>query len=544
MMAAWHIAKKDLRRFRWPVGLLVLLIALEFGVGLVLLFSHRSEDAWFNMFATAGRLFWGMQLAFIYILAGAVVHEDGPIASTSFWSSRPVSAVQLLSGKLLGLFIMVVAIPWSVHLPWWVWAGLLPSEALRAAMEILIVNFGVVLVAMPLAALTKSMSEFLLGWTLVGACAVITLALTLRGPLHLGAFSMQDPASAGAVGAAIVVGTLGSLAALYYFYWRRRFPLAVVTFGLVFVGVLVAFVEGRRLGPAVLSSVMSRSPNVSQKIVTEYFGSFGSSSGEAPAVFKIGIRAAEVPDDYILQEVFSQNRLRWNRLLLEQEGWSQRFDLTWVAILRALRLEADPDSPGVLGSGSNRWARAAAQWQSYGHFSQYIQAYGCPVRRGPKAFSHDDLSYSGDIVFRLFATEVLSRVPSQLTGVAVGRRVYFQFLGPLQPPRVGSSPAHHLLSVKSRLPGSWVFADNGHANLWGSLPEIELVDLSAAGKALGVQSFFPGSTTVIGGVAISLSTVAECDGTAAVVIAELVPTETFSRSVQQDHLELRDEWHL
>src|ERR1700690_1965654 len=179
MNLAWHIAKKDMRRFWAPAALLCATAALRFGVGASLLLSDDSDRLRFVRMQVYANLLCAIGLFVTYLLVAAMVHEDA-VGGPEFWQARPISGLKLLAGKALGLLLMLGLLPVLVTLLWWLFCGLGWPEICRAAAETLAVQMGVVILALPLAAVTREYGRFLL-WTVVGVVAFLsTAALSAR----------------------------------------------------------------------------------------------------------------------------------------------------------------------------------------------------------------------------------------------------------------------------------------------------------------------------------------------------------------------------
>ena len=100
------------------------------------------------------------------MLVAAFIHEDLTVGVGAEWRTRPISGSRLLGAKLLGLALALGLVPVLVLLPWWLACGYGGSEIARAVGETWLWQAAVVVLALPLAALTDGYARFLL-WTVV-----------------------------------------------------------------------------------------------------------------------------------------------------------------------------------------------------------------------------------------------------------------------------------------------------------------------------------------------------------------------------------------
>lgn len=171
MNLTWHIAKKDLRALRWPLGLWLLCIVAKLGIGVLLLNDNGEEGVeWFQqMDFLAQGLAVGEVLSFV--LVAALIQEDLMVGTEAFWMTRPISGGRLLRAKLLTIGLVFIVAPVLITLPWWLGCNYGAAEIAWAAVETAAVHAFVVLAALLWAAVTDGLGRFLM-WTLV------TLAVT------------------------------------------------------------------------------------------------------------------------------------------------------------------------------------------------------------------------------------------------------------------------------------------------------------------------------------------------------------------------------
>lgn len=221
MNLTWHIVKKDLRAFRWPLGLWLLCIVAKLGVGVILLNSSGEEGTlWFSqmdalaMFLAAGELL-------SFVLVAALIQEDLMVGTTAFWMTRPISGARLLRAKLLTIGLAFLVMPVLVTLPWWLGCNYGSGEIAWAAAETVAVHALVVLAALMWSAVTDGLGRFLM-WTLV------TLAATPLVTAILGYYLMrQGPGAVPEVVATrvlvmVALLVIGTLTVLIHQYLTRH----------------------------------------------------------------------------------------------------------------------------------------------------------------------------------------------------------------------------------------------------------------------------------------------------------------------------------
>lgn len=325
MKLAWHIARNDLRRLRAPLVLWALLIAVKLALGAWLLSSHWLDLRRFHAVTIAGNWFIAAEVLAGYLLVAGVLHGDVAVGTTAFWMTRPISAGRLLGGKLLALAAVFGAIPILVTLPWWIRCGYGPREIVLAAAETVLWQTTVVIVALPVAALTDSFSRYLV-WSLVIVVAVCIGYLGVIIETEVAVYSARHSFSVHQEQLLVLQTGLGALvflfggviAAVRQFYVRHlAHSLAVLVAALV-AGYLVA----RSSPPArvVLSAITRRGEPVlegkSQKMAADISLGFAGArvqrtSGGQDAQVVVQFEEKGVPDDVFLIPGNAQHTWTW-----------------------------------------------------------------------------------------------------------------------------------------------------------------------------------------------------------------------------------------
>lgn len=186
MKLIWHIIRKDLARFRWPlIGWLALIAAKN---ALFMVAAGTFGPTWVELLVQAQNgpvhlILFGLEPLTAFFLTAAVAFEDAPVGGEPWWVTRPISGVRLGTAKLLGLGLMIVVPQMVIPLPWWVSAGFGWEQLGSFA-----VGFGsfyllLAVLGLGAAVLTGSYPRFIL-WTPMALLAFVLLhgfALTIFG---------------------------------------------------------------------------------------------------------------------------------------------------------------------------------------------------------------------------------------------------------------------------------------------------------------------------------------------------------------------------
>ncbi len=169
----WQIAGKDLRRMRWVLLLLgVVVVGQYIAWGWVRAFGNGDE-----MQQGAVLALWGVQLLMAWLLVPQFVHED-PLIGAAEWRVRPISGARLLGAKVLGIFFALCVWPSVLTLPWWLEMGFGVMEIGRVLAVNMLGMVALTGVALAVAVLTENFARFI-AWSLVLVVAVGLVALIL-----------------------------------------------------------------------------------------------------------------------------------------------------------------------------------------------------------------------------------------------------------------------------------------------------------------------------------------------------------------------------
>lgn len=351
MNLIWHITRKDLRRFWIPVGLVCVVTVMRFGVGHALLRADAPEAEWFVRVGLYSDVLRGLALVVVYLLAAAVVQADS-LAGPAFWQTRPISRLQLLSGKVLSLGLMFGALPVLVALPWWLACGFGAREVGPAAVAVLGIHAGVVLLALPWAVVTDGFGRFLL-YSLVAAVAAITCFFDLAANVP-GAQPVSDGAGATRLLLMIAVGALASLGVAIHQFATRRTWRSIVMIAVGGAALLATarwskwdaspLWAPRRVSPAGLTRDV--------KVALHEAQLYRTGDGEKLAYGEVGVGLDGVPAGYGVIGLYSDQSVIWpDGRTNRQVRNNVRGNPSWTGDARSLlgiKPSPPPDDPDWL----------------------------------------------------------------------------------------------------------------------------------------------------------------------------------------------------
>ena len=164
-LAAW-----DLRYLRHYLVLWLSLVILQAGlVGYAPQLSPFERGHVFSLSSLVG-LVAVLKICLLAVIVAQLVQKDCTVGSTAFWLSRPVSRVQLLTGKVLFLVLAVILPSLLVEVGLLFVCGVTPYDALRSVPQIFFLALLAVALLMMLAAVTTSLARMIIagGLALVG----------------------------------------------------------------------------------------------------------------------------------------------------------------------------------------------------------------------------------------------------------------------------------------------------------------------------------------------------------------------------------------
>lgn len=189
-----HLARTDLRQFRWPILLWIVLVVAE----TILLASRPALGADVRLYANAGMLlgllWWASQIG-ILLLVPLIVHGHAAVGTDAFWMTRPLPAPVVFASKMLLLGVVTVLLLCAVRLALMLWIGVPAGAALFVTLDTAIANTAWLAVLMAGAALTVNLSRFAL------LCGAVIVAFVLLATLMI--MRLQMDAAAGTASVAV-----------------------------------------------------------------------------------------------------------------------------------------------------------------------------------------------------------------------------------------------------------------------------------------------------------------------------------------------------
>jgi hypothetical protein len=242
-----HVLNKDVRRLRWSiVGWCVLVLARTVidtagadmalgGIGPELGIGELSA------------LISMLNVLLLALLVSRLVHDEPLVGRDAFWLTRPIAPGALLAAKLAfaALFFLVVPLAGSVASA--AAFGMGAGDIARTIPVFVLNQVILVMVLMALAAVTPSLTRYVLAIVGVGAAFVMAMASTAlvmlltAGEIQEGGdVRLPDPTTA-VVGGVLIV--LTALAVIVYQYRNRRLGRALA---IAAIGAVVVFVVPER----------------------------------------------------------------------------------------------------------------------------------------------------------------------------------------------------------------------------------------------------------------------------------------------------------
>lgn len=188
MNLTWHLACKDLRRFRLVLLVWALLIASKLVLGAILVLTNGGASmADFERLAVGAEFILLVERAGALLLA-AIILEDPLVGDRAFWMVRPISGARLLAAKSIVLALSLVALPLLLTLPWWLLCGYDLAQIAQASGAILLFNAPALLAAGFVSVISEGLTQalaraFLALTILLGSGALVVLFLQFE-PLH------------------------------------------------------------------------------------------------------------------------------------------------------------------------------------------------------------------------------------------------------------------------------------------------------------------------------------------------------------------------
>jgi hypothetical protein len=228
MSGILHLARTDLRRWRWPLIGWLLLVVMRVLIEEVGLPAARPGRAVATAVEALAALVPATEVLFFCLLVSLIAHETPLVGTDAFWLTRPIDRRHLLAAKLLTLGPALVIWPELGDVVQMFRRGMPGAVIALAALDGVLWRFLWLLVVLVFAALTPSPIRFVLAL----AGAMLALAATLAGLIAVVEHLFLDmpqglppppvPDSTGALVLLLVSTTFAAAAVVHQFLTRRR----------------------------------------------------------------------------------------------------------------------------------------------------------------------------------------------------------------------------------------------------------------------------------------------------------------------------------
>ena len=213
-----QIIKKDLRRYRWAIGLW----AASFLYGQLqpnVAFNELPNVSFADFFKLgSGSLF----LALTFLLVAGLIQEDSPEEDQGAWRTRPISAGHMLAAKLLLIVSLFVVVPVSVGWgrTWFVPVG--ATDAFTVFGFAALAALGLCLSFAAIASCTRSLRQCMITWL---GIAIVTLVLAVGLDRVAPQLSRFEASRLVGTKASLILGVSSLVAIvvlLNQYLWRRQ----------------------------------------------------------------------------------------------------------------------------------------------------------------------------------------------------------------------------------------------------------------------------------------------------------------------------------
>lgn len=331
-----QIVAKDFRFLRSRLAVWLGVMAAKFAIGVwVVLASNASDRALLNL--QGGVVGLIVTDAALTLLFGALLAQEDSVAGpAAFWRTRPISGTRLLAAKVLGATLLLIVPAVLLAVPWWLLCGLGAGDVALAAIEVIVFQGLLLLLAFTVASVTDTLARCFV-WGLVGLAASNGIA---------GAWSYWLLKSSAALGnlplvlhGVFLLPVMGATVWWQYTTRRRPVGLAMLLSGVVLAPAVVIVVLQRVIPPRLSPPAMWRDrPDLTNgvKITWQSARVREAYLGRRLAEIGLTFEAGGVPAGHLVRGWGARHEVNWGSggsMPLRQNGGGGENYLQGIATL-------------------------------------------------------------------------------------------------------------------------------------------------------------------------------------------------------------------
>jgi hypothetical protein len=173
-----HLIRADMRQFRWPLAVWLLLVVLDAGMAAFRPSLGADDELYANSAIVTGLLWWALQIGTL-LLVPMIVQSHPAVGTDAFWMTRPVHPLAIFVSKIVLLGVTTVLLYCAARLVLMVWVGVLAREALLVSLDTAIRSAAWLALLMAGAVVTVNLPRFALLCGAAIAALVLVFAVLI-----------------------------------------------------------------------------------------------------------------------------------------------------------------------------------------------------------------------------------------------------------------------------------------------------------------------------------------------------------------------------
>ena len=312
MRLVLHIMGKDFAFLRGRLATWLGVMAAKFAIGFWLVLAANVSDQGLLYVQGGVASLVATDAALTLLLAALLAQEDGVAGGDAFWRTRPIAGGRLLAAKVLGATLLLVVPAVAIAVPWWLVCGLGAGYTALAAVEVIVFQGVLILVAFTAGSVTDSLGRCFV-WSLVGVggCYGVASAWAYVMPK-----SMRATGNLSLVYHGGVILTVMVAAIVWQYLTHRRAIGLTLLLGGALVAPPVAMTLARYMAPGHASPAtyeqeraeLTRAVRVAWKTAQVYEG---SRSGRLEQLV-FGYEMSGVPAGHVVRGGTAWHELKWS----------------------------------------------------------------------------------------------------------------------------------------------------------------------------------------------------------------------------------------